>query len=142
MLGLLNIIITILNKINDGDHDKYHMFDSVPGYLLIGFRCIIAIICIVGIIMTYNKSIPKKKPFVVQFGILSLLNIFSLPLVIIIAELYVQERSQKEFVFITVEVLKVLTTILLTYMITSKKSSYAKICYKNMSFLPQNEKFF
>jgi hypothetical protein len=138
MMGLLNTIVTILNKINDADHDKYHMYDSIPGYLLIGFRCIIMIVYIVGIVMTYHKSNPKKRPFIVQFGILGLLYVVSLPLLIILTEIFVKERSQKEFLFISVETLKAVSTILLTYMITSKKSSYAKICYRSLSFLPQN----
>lgn len=95
MLGLLNTIVTILNKINDHDHDKYHMYDSVPGYLLIGFRCIIMLIYVIGIIITYRSSIPKKRPFIVQFGVLGLVYVMSLPLLIFITEYFVSQRHQK-----------------------------------------------
>lgn len=138
MLGLLNTIVTILNKINDSDHDKYHMYDSVPGYLLIGFRCIIMMVYVVGIIITYRGSVPKKRPFILQFGILGLIYVLSLPLLIILTEHFISERNQKEFLFISVESLKTISTMLLTYMVTSKKSSYAKVCYRSLSFLPQN----
>ncbi len=84
MLGLLNIIVTILNKINDSDHDKYHMYDSVPGYILIGFRCIVAIVYICGVLLTYNKSAIKKRPFILQFGALGLMYIMGLPFLIVL----------------------------------------------------------
>lgn len=95
MLGLLNTIVTILNKINDSDHDKYHMYDSVPGYLLIGFRCIIMLIYVIGIAMTYRSSVPKKRPFIIQFGVLGLIYVLSLPLLIVITEMFVAQRLQK-----------------------------------------------
>lgn len=58
MLGFINIIMTLLTKINDGDHDKYHMYDSIPAYVLIGFRILGFMIFIGGII----KSIVYLKP--------------------------------------------------------------------------------
>ena len=33
MLGIVNIIMTLLNKITDGEYDKHHMFDTIPAYL-------------------------------------------------------------------------------------------------------------
>lgn len=48
MLGLINIILTLLNKINDKDHDKYHMYDSIPAYILIFFRVVAFIVFIIG----------------------------------------------------------------------------------------------
>jgi len=38
MLGVINIVMTLLNKIADGNHDKYHMFDTTPAYVMMGFR--------------------------------------------------------------------------------------------------------
>jgi hypothetical protein len=142
MLGLFNIIITVLNKINDSDHDKYHMYDSVPGYLMVGFRCIVTIIFFIGITLTYSKSIAKKHSLIMEFGILGGVYIVSTPLVMLYTDLFVRKSNQKEFMFLAMETLKMVSAILLTYMITSKKSNYAKVCYKNLSFLPQNEKFF
>jgi hypothetical protein len=95
MFGLLNSIVTILNKINDSDHDKYHMYDSVPGYLLIGFRFIIMIVYVFGVTMTYRNSNAKKRPFIMQFGILGFLYVVSLPLLIIMTEMFVKQRNQK-----------------------------------------------
>jgi hypothetical protein len=49
MLGLVNVIMTMLNKISDGDHDKYHMYDTIPAYIMIGFRMIGLIVFLIGI---------------------------------------------------------------------------------------------
>jgi len=39
MLGFIHIILVILNKAND-THDKYHMFDTVPAYIMLAFRVV------------------------------------------------------------------------------------------------------
>lgn len=53
MLGIINLILTLLGKINDGDFDKYHMYDTIPSYLLVFFRVCTVIIFIVGIVKLY-----------------------------------------------------------------------------------------
>ena len=61
MLGLVNIILTLLTKINDGDHNKYHMHDTIPSYLLLAFRMMSLFIFVVGIFMTYRGN-KKSEP--------------------------------------------------------------------------------
>lgn len=95
MLGMFNVIITVLNKINDSEHDKYHMYDSIPGYLLVGFRCILIVIFLIGIILTYNKSNPKKHQFIMEFGILGTIFIASLPLMLLYVDWLVNKNNQK-----------------------------------------------
>lgn len=50
MLGIVNIIMTLLNKITDGEYDKYHMFDTIPAYVMIGFRLLAFLIFLGGIL--------------------------------------------------------------------------------------------
>lgn len=54
MLGLVNIIMTMLNKISDGEHDKYHMYDTIPAYIMIGFRMVGLLVFLVGIIRSWT----------------------------------------------------------------------------------------
>ena len=58
MLGLINITLTMLGKINDNDHAKFHMYDSIPSYILVFFRIVAVIAFGVGIVYTmyYNKK--------------------------------------------------------------------------------------
>jgi hypothetical protein len=71
------------------------MYDSVPGYLLVGFRCIIVVVYAIGIILTYRKSIVKKRPFIIEFGILGAINILSLPLLMFYTSKFVSQNNQK-----------------------------------------------
>jgi hypothetical protein len=50
ILGLVNVIMTVLNKVTDGDHDKFHIYDSVPAYIMLFFKLIGYCIFIGGII--------------------------------------------------------------------------------------------
>lgn len=52
MMGLITVILTLLNKITDGAHDKYHMYDTIPSYLLVFFKLLTIIIFIAGCIKT------------------------------------------------------------------------------------------
>lgn len=52
MMGLITAILTLLNKISDGSHDKYHMYDTVPAYLLVFFKLATFAIFLAGCIKT------------------------------------------------------------------------------------------
>ena len=55
MLGVVNVIMTMLNKVTDGDVQKYHMFDTIPAYIMLTFRAIGLFIFIGGIIRSHLK---------------------------------------------------------------------------------------
>ena len=52
-MGLITVILTLLNKITDGSHDKFHMYDTIPAYLLVFFKSVTIIIFIAGCVKTY-----------------------------------------------------------------------------------------
>ena len=53
LLGVVNVIMTTLNKVTDGDHNKYHLYDSVPAYIMLFFKMIGFCIFIIGIIRSF-----------------------------------------------------------------------------------------
>ena len=53
--GFVHIIVVILNKAEDGNIDKYHMFDSIPAYVMLGFRMWI----LIGFIAACMKTMMK-----------------------------------------------------------------------------------
>ena len=57
MLGFINIILVVINKVSD-PHDKYHMFDTIPGSIMLAFRYVAFCIFIYGSI----KSIVRLQP--------------------------------------------------------------------------------
>ena len=103
MMGLISVILTLLNKITDGSHDKYHMYDTIPAYLLVFFKSITIIIFIVGCIKTFyqSKKEPKIRKFMIELLVLGGVYISSVPLVMVAVE-YVPASSRKEWVFIVI----------------------------------------
>lgn len=55
MLGVINIIMTTLNKVTDGNHNKFHVFDSIPAYIMVFFRLIGFGVFVAGIITSFIK---------------------------------------------------------------------------------------
>ncbi len=129
MLGFLNVIVTLLNKINDTDHDKYHMYDTIPGYILIGLRIFIFIIYLIGLIISFAKTHRKKKFFFFAFLVFGVVYILSLPILVLITENFIHTNVQREFMFLGSSIFQLLSSLLITYQLISKKSSYRKVCY-------------
>ena len=81
MMGALNVITTLLTKMSSGRLDSHHMFDSVPGVLLISYRALLLVPFIIGIVMTYQSSRHRVKSFIVKFAIFGACYIAALPLI-------------------------------------------------------------
>lgn len=103
MLGLVNLILTLLGKINDGDSDKYHMYDSIPSYLLVFFKLVHVIVFVVGLILLYRSSSKNTQivKFIANFGFMGAIYFFSLPAIMLMANL-LPHSSRKQIVFFSV----------------------------------------
>jgi hypothetical protein len=88
MMGLISLILTLLNKITDGSHDKYHMYDAIPAYLLVFFKAITIIIFLFGCLKTYfqQKKDNKIRKFILQLFVLGGLYTSSVPLIMLAVE--------------------------------------------------------
>jgi hypothetical protein len=74
MLGLINIIMSLLNKVTDGEHNKYHMFDTIPAYIMIFFRLLAYVIFVVGVVRSYVGLKSEQREVVGYFYRLALLG--------------------------------------------------------------------
>jgi hypothetical protein len=74
MLGLINIIMSLLNKVTDGEHNKYHMFDTIPAYIMIFFRLLAFSIFVYGVIRSYVKLKADQKQVISYFYKLAILG--------------------------------------------------------------------
>lgn len=136
MIGLVNIILTLLTKINDGDHNKYHMHDTIPSYLLLGFRFMTLMVFSIGIFITWRKSKNEEhiKSFITKIGIVGNLYFLSLPIMVFgCTMIHISER--RWVIFIGQEMLKNVMNLWLTWMVSSKKSSYSQISKGSKSFM-------
>lgn len=131
MLGLVNIIMTMLNKISDGEHDKYHMYDSIPAYIMIGFRCVGLVVFLVGIAQCWlqiNKSSNKAKltNYFYQLTTIGFIYMTFVPIGFV-AIRYVGNRYKKEVMFFAMELTRFGLNIWLAWLAGSKKSAYRAI---------------
>ena len=62
------------------------------------------------------------KEFIVKFAVFGFLYIASLPIIWLWADMNVAERNQNEFVFVSVECMKTVCNIVLTYNISYRRS--------------------
>lgn len=126
---------------NDGEHDKYHMYDTIPSYLLIFFKMITVIIFVVGVIYTYRQNSKNGKvlQFLVNFSCVGMIYLISMPAIILFASL-LPYTMRKQVVFFSVELIKNFANLVLTWMISSKKSNYSNIKLIGRSFFQEGNK--
>lgn len=84
------------------EHDRHHVFDSVGGSILTGYRIILSLVFIGGCIYTFRKVRISLKKFLTKFGILGLLYIASMPVIVLIANYNIYAKNRNEFVFICI----------------------------------------
>lgn len=93
-MGFMNAMLTMLTKIQSGEHDRHHIFDNISGYVIIGYRLLILIVFIFGVINTYFQSRMRVKNFILVFGILGGLYIASLPIIVLIGNTMVAAKDR------------------------------------------------
>lgn len=142
MLGIINLILTLLGKINDGDADKYHMYDTIPSYMLVFFRIVTVIVFTIGIAKLYFYDCKKNKQiigFLANFGFMGGVYFLSLPAIMLMAN-FLPFTSRKQIVFFSVECIKNSVNLILTWMVSSKKSGYTNIRHSGQSFFQSGNK--
>jgi hypothetical protein len=134
-------MLTMLGKINEGNFEKYHMYDSIPSYMLIFFKLIAVIAFIIGLYQLLSKN-RKDGPilkFMINFSCLGFVYFLSLPVMMIFVA-YMAPSSRKQVVFLSVEIMKSFVNAVMTWMICSKSSSYSCIKHETQSFFQAGRK--
>ena len=120
-MAFANVFVTLISKIGNS-HDRYHMFDSLGGHLLITFRVVLLLIFVGGAAKTYRKVGITLKKFLIKHLIWGTLYIGATPAIVLLANHLIAPRDRHEFVFIGVELVKLSTSALAVYG-TSRKES-------------------
>lgn len=144
MLGIINLILTLLGKINDGDSDKYHMYDTLPSYMLVFFRVVTVLIFVIGLVKLCFYDCKKSRnkqiiSFLANFGFMGAIYFLSLPAIMLMAN-FLPFASRKQIVFFSVECIKNSVNLILTWMVSSKKSGYKNIRQSGQSFFQSDNK--
>jgi hypothetical protein len=138
---MLNLLLTLMCKINEGEWDKYHMYDTIPSYLLVVFRILSVLVFMAGIVMLYLKTYKHLQimRFLASFSLLGAVHFLSLPAIMVLANL-LPPPSRKQIVFFSVELIKNSTNLLVTWMMASRSSQYSRVKQSGQSFFQENNK--
>ena len=127
--------------INETEHDKFHMFDSIPGVIQIVFKVLVAGVFCTGILYSWSRAKLDERSFLFKFMILGVVYILSMPLICLICKCFVPEAEQESRALFLNEISQLLCNIIFTYNLTVKKSAYRSVSQKN-TFLPSDLKRF
>jgi hypothetical protein len=134
---IINIILTLMTQMANSAHDAHHTFDAPAGTLLIMTRLVVGVVFAISTLITYGQSRLKVRLFLKRFGVLGFSYICAIPMIVLVANRVVPVKDRSEFVFVGVEVTKTVCNVWLMYMVSSSRSEYNKLSYKNVSFMPR-----
>jgi hypothetical protein len=85
MLAILDLSLTMMCLINEGDANKYHMYDTIPSYLLAFFRVMTLLVFITTTGLLFHKTSKNLNmaKFLISFFIVSMIYFLSLPTIMI-----------------------------------------------------------
>lgn len=141
MLGIVNIMMTLFNKIADGNHDKYHMFDTTPAYVMMGFRILAFLIFLGGIVRSLfavKKDNPKQKKYLTELAVLGSIYLCFIPVGFALVRV-IDSRYRKEAMYFGVELTRLGLSLWMGVLSGWKKSAYRTII--DQSFMEKGEKY-
>ena len=139
LVGFFHLVFAILGQAYNDDPFNTHDYENWAGVILI-----ISKVCLFGLFLmlllqTYRKAIQKLQNFTIGFGLLGSTYLLALPVTVLIVSTLGDLHTRHRAVTISNIVLESATQLLLTYMLTSKKSAYHKVSYKGSSGLPEGK---
>ena len=115
------------------------MYDSIPGIITIILRIMVYFLFLSGVLYSWKEFADRNRNFLGVFFVLGSVYILCLPGMVLGAYYAVGKIRQEEFVFVGTEFFQMVSNLVLTYMVTSKRSVYGKVALKNTSFLSRND---
>lgn len=140
MYGVINILLTMLSKIPDGSGKKYHLYDTIPSYILVILRIGLLFSMAYGIycqVYPLGSSSSKRSQrtktkdyklinFLYYFVLLSFFYVLSVIIIIIVCK-YVLPTERKHLAFFINELMKKGALFYFCFMLSSKVSMYKRI---------------
>ena len=87
MLGVVNVLMTMLNKVTDGDIEKYHMFDTIPAYIMVSFRTVGLLIFIGGIVkslLELSSQEQQVRSYFIHLCVLGVVYLTFVPVMMVV----------------------------------------------------------
>lgn len=120
------------------------MYDTIPAYIMIGFRLIGLLVFFIGIIKSWlnlkkGSEEARVKNYLIQMTTLGLVYLAFVPIGFVVIR-YVSTRYKKEGMFFSVELVRFGMSYWLALLAGWKKSVYRTII--DQSFMEKGEKFY
>lgn len=118
------------------------MYDTIPAYIMIGFRLLGFLIFIGGIVkllITINPTETAIRKYVIELGVLGTIYLTFLPASMYFVT-FIDTKYRKEAIYCTIEVIRYLLNVWLVGLSAFKSSTYRKIIDK--SFMEKGDKYY
>lgn len=136
VVTFFHIIFVIFGQSQDDNPYSSHDYENYPGIiLLISKVCFFAIFA-AFLWQTYKKADPKLRKFILIFAGLGAVYLLTLPVAVFIVSTFVDIHARHRAIVISNMILQSITLLILTALLTSKKSPYYAISFKGRSNLP------
>ena len=139
MVGLFHFIIVGLGRIKDSS--KFHDYEGVSGWIIMLFKLFFFIIFIFLIKNTYRNASTnnEKKNFIKSFSLFGTIYLLALPILVLISNILVAPYVRNKVIILGTLTLQIGSSIILTYLLSSKKSKYHQISMKGRTLLPSGK---
>jgi len=141
MIGVFHVIIVGIGRINDDDPTKFHDYESIPGWIIMAFKLIFFFVFIFFAHRTYSNAgnNAEKKEFFVRFSILGTIYLVALPIIVITSTMFVAPYVRNKVIVLGTLTLQIGASIIMTYLLSSKKSKYHAVSMKGRTLLPSGK---
>ena len=118
------------------------MYDTIPAYIMIGFRLLGFLIFIGGIVkllITIKPTETAIRKYVIELAILGTIYLTFLPASMYLIT-YIDTKYRKEAIYCIIEIIRYLLNVWLAGLSAMKSSTYRKIIDK--SFMEKGDKYY
>ena len=142
MGAFMSVILTLTTKINDGHISKYHMYDTIPTYILMVLKIVAYFIFLIGVLRSASKK-TVNLDLSLYFRLLGVFGTACYLLLFIIYYLasWVNRCEQETWVLLAYEWARTVILGVLAWQLCRKKSVYRKVCLVNKSFMEDDSKY-
>jgi len=140
LLGIVHILYMAFGKLITGQ--AHHDYDTIPGYLFISLRVILALLFLFFICRGWEKTREiRKRTYLMQLGFIGSVYLMAFPVIVWGTKIAILPMYRHKIVTVGFLGIQLLASVALTVLFTQKKGKYYQIVYGSMGLLPNEGKF-
>lgn len=136
LTGFFHLLFVMFGQLQEDNPFSTHDYENWAGIVLL-----VSKICFFGIFVyllkqTHNSADHNVKKFIVIFGLLGAVYLLTLPITVFIVSTFVELHARHRAIVVSNMILQSLTLLVLSALLTWKKSPYYSVSFKGRSGLP------